>query len=85
MVTTAPKPPPQPTAADRAPEADTTGLPPLVLKLSPVIQFTEEQFADFCELNDDLRIERTATGELEIMSPAKGYTGAKELRSGLPN
>ena len=79
MVTTAPKPPTQPTA-DRA-TAD-TGIPPLVLRLNPVIQLTEEQFADFCELNQDLRIERTATGELEIMSPAKGYTGAKELEAG---
>ncbi len=78
MVITAPKPPPtQPIA----PEADATGAPPLVLRLSPVIQFTEEQFADFCELNSDLRIERTATGELEIMSPTKGYTGSKELKA----
>ncbi len=76
MVITAPKPPPQPTA-DRAPEAD-TGIPPLVLKLSPLIELTEWQFAEFCSLNSDLRIELTSTGELEIMSPAFSETGGKE-------
>ncbi len=69
MVQTAQKPP------TRTAEA-TEGLP-IVLRLSPLIELTEEQFAQFCELNRDLRIERTATGELEIMSPTKGYTGTK--------
>ena len=74
MLQTAIKPPPR--------SSDETGTPPIVLRLSPLIQLTEEQFADFCELNQDLRIERTATGELEIMSPTKGYTGATELEAG---
>ena len=73
MVTTAPKPPTQPTAA----ATDDTGIPPIVLKLSPAIEMDDDQFAHFCSLNDDLRIERTSTGELEIMSPTKGYTGNK--------
>ena len=59
--------------------ADAGEILPIVLKLGPLIELTEEQFADFCELNGDLRIERTVNGELEIMSPAKGFTGAKEL------
>ena len=71
MVTATPKPPPKITEA--------TEILPIVLKLRPLIQLTEEQFADFCELNRDLRIERTASGELEIMSPTKGFTGSKEL------
>ena len=75
MVTTTPKPQTKPTAADSV--TDNLGTPPLVLRLSPLIELTEEQFANFCELNRDLRIERTATGELEIMSPTKGYTGTK--------
>ena len=73
MVTAAPKPPTK--------IAEATQILPIVLKLRPLIQLTEEQFADFCELNSDLRIERTASGELEIMSPTKGYTGAKELKA----
>ena len=52
---------------------------PIVLRLSPVIEMTEEQFDEFCALNDDIRIERTANGELELMPPAYSDTGSKEL------
>lgn len=76
MVTTAIKP--QPTTADSA--TDALGIPPLVLRLAPAIQMTEEQFATFCEQNRELRIERTATGELEIMSPAKGLTDNQNVK-----
>ena len=55
---------------------------PIVLKLSPVIELTEEQFLAFCEMNHEARIERTAEGELEIMPPAGMYTGSKELDIG---
>lgn len=44
--------------------------PPLVLHLRPAIEMSDEQFFQFCQLNDDLRIERTAEGDLEIMPPA---------------
>ncbi len=71
MLQTAYKPPPQATTANE--------IPPIVLKLSPLIELTEEQFAQFCGLNSELHIERTATGELEIMAPAIGFTGGKEL------
>lgn len=53
---------------------------PIVLRLSPAIEFSEEQFAELCGLNDDLIIEMNANGELEIMTPVKGFfTGAMEL------
>jgi Uma2 family endonuclease len=71
MVTVAPKPPPK--------IAEATEVLPIVLKLSPLIELTERQFADFCQLNPELHIERTATGELQIMVPAIGFTGGKEL------
>ncbi len=51
---------------------------PIVLRLHPVIKLTEEEFATFCEQNQDVRIERRRTGELELMSPTKGYTGNHE-------
>jgi Uma2 family endonuclease len=35
--------------------------------------WTEDEFFDFCQANGDLRIERTAKGEIIIMSPAGGY------------
>lgn len=53
---------------------------PIVLRLSPAIEFSEEQFIELCGLNDDLIIEMNANGELEIMTPVKGFfTGAMEL------
>ncbi len=55
---------------------DETNLP-IVLKLSPLIKMSEDQFLAFCEQNDAVRIERTANGELEIMPPAGMYTGAQ--------
>ena len=58
--------------------ADPTEVLPIVLRLSPLIELTEEQFAEFCSLNRDLHIERTATGELQIMAPAFSETGRKE-------
>lgn len=53
---------------------------PIVLRLSPAIEFSEEQFAELCGLNDDLIIEMNANGELEIMTPVRCFfTGAMEL------
>lgn len=47
----------------------------LTLNLNPIIELTDEQFYHLCQLNRDLRFERTATGELIIMPPAGGETG----------
>ncbi len=46
----------------------------LVLFMSPVIDMTNDQFFEFCQLNQDLRIERTTEGDLVIMTPAGGET-----------
>lgn len=62
----------------QAPPRTTREILPIVLRLHPVIQLTEEEFATFCEQNQDVRIERRCTGELELMSPTKGYTGNHE-------
>lgn len=51
----------------------------LKLNLSPVLELTDEQFAQLCQANRDLRLERTATGELIIMPPAGGKTGRRNL------
>ncbi|MEQ9355887.1 Uma2 family endonuclease [Coleofasciculus chthonoplastes] len=53
---------------------------PLVLHLHPVINLTDEQFFEFCQINRDLRIERTATGELLIMPPTGSETGGRNFR-----
>ena len=49
----------------------------ITLQLRPVIELTEDQFFEFCQLNRDLRIERTAEGELEIMPPAGWKTSER--------
>jgi Uma2 family endonuclease len=48
---------------------------PLVLRLAPVIEMSEEQFFELCQLNRDLRIERTSQGDLVLMPPTGGETG----------
>jgi Uma2 family endonuclease len=50
---------------------------PLVVHLRPVIGMTEDEFFRFCQINRDLRIERSAQGEMIIMPPAWSETGAR--------
>jgi len=50
-------------------------IPPLVLRLQPVIDMSDEQFFELCHLNRDLRLERTCEGDLVIMPPVGGETG----------
>ena len=47
---------------------------PIVLRLSPAVELTDEQLLEVCSLNDDIRIERNAQGELELMAPTSGNT-----------
>jgi Uma2 family endonuclease len=48
----------------------------LTLNLNPIIKLTEDQFFQLCQENDNIRLERTAKGELIIMSPAGGETSS---------
>mgnify|MGYP003406554881 FL=1 len=52
----------------------------LVLQISPVWEMSADSFFDFCQLNSHLRIERTATGKLIIMSPAGSETGNRNFK-----
>ena len=60
-------------------------LGPTVLKLSPVLELTDDQLLRLCSLNDALRIELNAKGELEILPPANPHTSIQnaDLTSGL--
>ena len=49
----------------------------VLLRLPPGLHLTDDQFYEFCRLNRELRIERTAQGGLVIMAPAGGDTSAK--------
>ena len=48
----------------------------LRLQLRPVIDLSEDAFFELCQINRKLRMERTAEGEILIMPPAGGETGA---------
>ncbi len=52
----------------------------IVLQMSPVISMSEDSFFDFCQLNSHLRIERSSTGELIIMSPTGSETGNRNAK-----
>lgn len=67
-------------------------MPNLLIKTDPVqlsidlsallshLTLTDAQFYAFCQTNRDLRIERTATGEVIVMSPAFSDTGHRNFR-----
>lgn len=50
---------------------------PMVVHLRPETDMTEDEFLRFCQLNRDLRIERSAQGEVVVMPPAYSETGAQ--------
>lgn len=52
---------------------------PMVLQLQPAIAMTDNQFYEFCQLNRDFRIERSAAGELVIMSPTGSETDQRNF------
>lgn len=52
----------------------------IVLDLRPVINLTDDQFYELCRANGDLRVERTAGGEILIMPPTGTRTGNRNSR-----
>jgi Uma2 family endonuclease len=54
--------------------------PPVVLHTRPALEMNEEQFFEFCQLNRDWCIERTAEGGLEIMPHPGGETGNRNAQ-----
>jgi Uma2 family endonuclease len=52
----------------------------LILNLNPIIELTDEQFFQLCVNNRDLRLERTAEGELIIMPPTGWESGNRNAR-----
>jgi Uma2 family endonuclease len=53
---------------------------PLTVNLPGIKSMSVEQFYEFCLANRDLRIERTATGEVIIMPPAFSDTGNRNIK-----
>ncbi len=57
---------------------------PVVLHTHPVLDLDEEQFFLFCQQNRDLRIERTAEGDLEVIPASRmGKTGHRDTEAHL--
>jgi Uma2 family endonuclease len=52
---------------------------PLAVNVPALAQMTREQFYEFCQANPDLRIERSATGEVIVMPPAFSDTGNRNF------
>ncbi len=48
-----------------------------VIKFKPLTHMDDERFAKFCALNGDLRIERTAKGEILLMPPTHFSSGSQ--------
>jgi Uma2 family endonuclease len=53
---------------------------PLTVHLPSLGQLTNEQFYELCQINSDLRLERSASGEVIIMPPAFSDTGNRNMR-----
>lgn len=51
----------------------------LPIQIPPMLKVTQEQFEQLAIVNRDVRLERTATGELIIMPPTGGNTGKQNL------
>lgn len=52
---------------------------PVVLHTRPALDMTDEEFYQFCQINREWRIERTAEGDLLVMAPAGGETGHRNM------
>jgi Uma2 family endonuclease len=51
----------------------------LTLTLEPIIHLSRQQFYQLCQANPDLKLERTAQGDLIVMPPTGGETGKRNL------
>ena len=54
--------------------------PPVVLRTRPALEMEEELLFEFCQLNRDWRIERSAEGNLEAMVPTGGEKSNRTFR-----
>jgi Uma2 family endonuclease len=53
---------------------------PVSVELPSLSQMTEQEFYEFCAINRELRIERTATGEVIVMAPAFSDTSDRNFK-----
>ena len=54
---------------------------PVVVHFDPSkLRMNDEEFFEFCQLNPELRIERTSGGDIIVMAPTGGKTGRRNAR-----
>lgn len=53
----------------------------LIIHLRPGLQMTEDQLFEFCQVNDELQIERTAQGEIIVKPPSCGESAYRETEA----
>ena len=63
-------------------EVGDTGLQRIVLRLPPLVNWSDDELFRFCVANPELRIERNKCGELIIMPLVGGETGSREADIG---
>lgn len=54
---------------------------PIRVELGSLLPQTDDELYELCARNPELRIERTAEGEIEIMSPAGGASSHRSLQA----
>ncbi len=55
---------------------------PLVVRMPPsVVEMNDDQFFYFCQVNKELRIERTAEGDILIMAPEGSGSGQRDAET----
>lgn len=52
----------------------------VTLDLRPILELTDEQFEQICRSNPDLKLERTAKGELVVVALTGGETGRRNIK-----
>lgn len=57
-----------------------TGVAPLKLRLPPALELSDEKLLELSSLNRDLRLERTAEGDLIVMPPTGGDSSQRNAQ-----
>ncbi len=57
-----------------------TSIQPFTIQIHPIVQMNDDQLFEFCHRNPGLRIERTAEGDLILMSPATPESGRRNAQ-----
>ncbi|MFM6302197.1 MAG: Uma2 family endonuclease, partial [Planktothrix sp.] len=56
-------------------------MTPLILNNPEIAPITDEQFYQLCVANRELKLERTAKGDLIIIPPTGGTTGNRKFKT----